>query len=161
MFAQKNSRFVRKMLDYLFQRALAPVFAIAVRCAAVNFAALALPPLRPPRRPRLTAAASFPSNDGSGSRSSTSPLAISIINLASWAGSRGRFKRFSGMVRICAKIRQVSRGFELRQFKRAHYRIDTSVSTAPNLPRAVSQPFCRIRGPSRRRGLGSHCSTGD
>jgi hypothetical protein len=57
----------------------------------------------------------------SGSRSSTSPLAISIISLASWAGSRGRLRRFSGMVRLCAKIHPVSRGSQLRQSKRAHY----------------------------------------
>jgi hypothetical protein len=54
------------------------------------------------------------------SKNVSSPLAISIINLASWAGSRGRLSRFSGMVRLCAKIRPVSRSF-LRQFKRAHY----------------------------------------
>jgi hypothetical protein len=117
---------------YLFQRALAAFFATAVRCSAVMLSALALPPFRPPRRPRLTAAASFPSNDGSGSRSSTSPLAISIMSLASWAGSRGRFfKRFSSMIRICAKIRPVSRGFELRQFKRAHYPATSSFPAAP------------------------------
>jgi hypothetical protein len=43
--------------------------------------------------------------------------------LASLAGSRGRFKRFSGIVRLWAKIRPVSKGFELRQLKRAHYPI--------------------------------------
>src|SRR3984893_15356886 len=79
------------MPAYLFQLALAAFRAISARRSGVIFAALALPPLRPPRRPRLTAAVSFPSNGGSGSRSSTSPLAISIISLASWAGSWGRF----------------------------------------------------------------------
>lgn len=39
------------------------------------------------------AAGSLPCSSGVGSRSSTSPLAISIISLASWAGSRGRFGR--------------------------------------------------------------------
>ncbi len=57
----------------------------------------ALPPLRPPRRPNETAAGSLPSSEGASSRSSTSPLAISIISLVSWAGSRGRL-RWSAIV---------------------------------------------------------------
>ena len=45
----------------------------------------------------------------SGSRSSTSPLAISIMSLASWARSRGRLSRFAG---IGATMRQVSTRFQ-------------------------------------------------
>jgi len=53
------------------------------------------------------------------SRSSTSPLAMSIMSLASWAGSRGRLGRFSGMMRVCRERRPVSRA---ALFKGAHYR---------------------------------------
>ena len=51
----------------------------------------ALPPMRPPRRPRLTAAGSLPCSSGVGSRSSTSPVAMSTMAFASWLASRGRF----------------------------------------------------------------------
>jgi hypothetical protein len=42
-------------------------------------------------RPKATAAGSFPCSSAVGSRSSTSPVAISTMSLANWAGSRGRF----------------------------------------------------------------------
>src|SRR5262249_12284253 len=45
--------------DCFFSRAhlaRAAFLALAVRCACVSLAALALPPLRPPRRPKATAA---------------------------------------------------------------------------------------------------------
>jgi hypothetical protein len=35
--------------------------------------------------------------------------------------ARGRLRRFSGMVRLCAKIPPVSSGLQLRQLKRVHY----------------------------------------
>jgi hypothetical protein len=41
------------------QRAAAAFLAMAVRRIGVSFAALALPPLRPPSRPRVTAAGFF------------------------------------------------------------------------------------------------------
>lgn len=40
----------------LLQRALAAFLALSARCSAVNFFALASPPLRPPRRPSAAAA---------------------------------------------------------------------------------------------------------
>jgi hypothetical protein len=62
---------------------------LAVRGA--SFKARALPPLGSPILPRATRLARFPCSSGVGSRSSSSPLAMSIMNLASWAGSREAF----------------------------------------------------------------------
>jgi hypothetical protein len=53
------------------------------RCSGLRLSALALPPFRPPVRPRC--ATFLPGL----TVSSTSPVAISTIILASWAGSRG------------------------------------------------------------------------
>jgi hypothetical protein len=45
----------------------------------------------PPFFPNSTAAGSLPCSSGVGSRSGVSPVAISMIRLASWLGSRGAF----------------------------------------------------------------------
>ena len=45
----------------------------------------------PPRRPSATAAGSFPCSSGVGGRSSTSPDTMSVMRLAHWFRSRGRF----------------------------------------------------------------------
>jgi hypothetical protein len=45
-----------------------------------------------------------------GAVAATSPLAMSIMSLASWAGSRGRLGRFSGMVRVCREGGRDARG---------------------------------------------------
>jgi len=58
------------------------------RSSAVMLSARAFPPFRPPLRPRAMA---FPRSSGVGSRSSTWPVRISTISLASWFVSRGRF----------------------------------------------------------------------
>jgi hypothetical protein len=78
--------------------------ASAVRSLGAILADLAFPPLRPPRLPRLTAAGSFPCSSGVGSRSSTSPVAISTISLASWAGSRGRLGLFVILLSLFSAI---------------------------------------------------------
>src|ERR1700730_2576136 len=84
------------MLSGLFRRPRNLIFLPpSAGCLFSNFRALLwryrLSRLRPPACPCLTATAFFPCSSGVGSRSSTSPLAISIISLASLAGSRGRF----------------------------------------------------------------------
>src|SRR6266496_2516539 len=56
---------------YLFQRALAALRAIAMRCFSDSLVARAFPPLRPPRRPRATAAGFL---DASFAGFSDSPL---------------------------------------------------------------------------------------
>lgn len=48
--------------------------------------------LRPPRRPKATAAGSLPCSSGVGGLSSTCPEAMSIIILHDWLGSRGRLR---------------------------------------------------------------------
>jgi len=45
----------------------------------------------PPFLPNATAAGSFPCSSGVGSRSGFCPVAMSMIDLASWLGSRGAF----------------------------------------------------------------------
>lgn len=71
----------------------AAFFATARRFAGDIAAARAAPPSRPPRRPRATASASFPA---SGSISVVVLVVRSVIILASWFGSRGRFGRVIG-----------------------------------------------------------------
>jgi hypothetical protein len=68
----------------LVHLALAAFAAIFERRDGDNLSALALPPFLP----RATAAGSLPCSSGVGSRSSTSPLAISIMSLASWPVAR-------------------------------------------------------------------------
>lgn len=63
-----------------FQRAAAAFRADSLRCSAVSFAARALPPLSPPRRPSATAAGSFPS-------SGTNLGASSVASSTSWRAS--------------------------------------------------------------------------
>lgn len=60
------------------------------RCLAVILTALAFPPLRPPFRPRATAAGSLPS---SSTVSGSSPVAMAMIFFASLDGSRGMRER--------------------------------------------------------------------
>jgi hypothetical protein len=57
----KQTREVRFGVRYFFppQRFKAPFRAISRRCSGVNLAARALPPLRPPKRPKATAAGFF------------------------------------------------------------------------------------------------------
>jgi hypothetical protein len=61
------------------------------RCSEAGFKVRTLPPLGSPILPRATRLARFPCSSGVGSRSSSSPLAMSIMSLASWAGSREAF----------------------------------------------------------------------
>src|SRR5436190_1403870 len=89
-----------------FQRATAAFLAASERCVAVNFADLALPPLRPPRRPSSTAAGSRPFSI----LSSTWPVAISTISLPSWIGSRGRLSRLVAMLPIWHRRRSDGTG---------------------------------------------------
>src|SRR5687768_17379522 len=70
-----------------FQRAAAAFLAISARRFLDRDAARALPPFSPPFRPSATAAGSFPS---SVLGSSTAPVAMSVMNLASWLASLGR-----------------------------------------------------------------------
>jgi|SRR5260370_11653829 len=76
-----------------FHRAVAAVLAISERCSGVKAFARAGPPFEPALCARTCFAV--------GGRSSTSPLAISIINLASWAGSRGRLGCFMAATEKC------------------------------------------------------------
>ncbi len=69
------------------QRVFAAFLAMDERRAAVNDAALALPPFTPPSRPSATAAGFLPSGSAdTGVRSTVR----STMNLASWLASRGR-----------------------------------------------------------------------
>jgi hypothetical protein len=52
------------------------------RCSGASFKARALPPLGPLILPRATRLARFPCSSGVGYRSSTSPLAMSIMSVA-------------------------------------------------------------------------------
>jgi len=65
--------------------------AISLRRSALRTFARAWPPFRPPPLPRSIARGSRLSS----TRSSISPVAISTMSFASWAGSRGRLRRFS------------------------------------------------------------------
>ena len=76
-----------------FQRAVAASLAISARWSAVSLVARDAAPFRPPERPRVTAAGSFPSSN----ESTTRPVAMSPTNLASWIGSRGRGSRLVAM----------------------------------------------------------------
>lgn len=82
------------------QRALAAFFAISLRRAGESASARALPPLRPPRRPRLTAAGSFSRSGFSGA---ASPVTRFRIENAVSFGSAGPgfFLERSGMRRGC------------------------------------------------------------
>src|SRR5258707_15848173 len=71
------------VLAYFDQRVAAALRAIVLRSAGESLAALALPPLRPPSRPRATAAG-FRLSSADGLASVNSPVAISTISLASW-----------------------------------------------------------------------------
>jgi hypothetical protein len=73
-----------------FQRADAAILAISARCSGVSLALRAAAPFGPPTRPRATAAGDLPSS----TRSSTCPVAMSPMSLASAMGSRGRLRRF-------------------------------------------------------------------
>jgi hypothetical protein len=77
-------------------RFVAAFFAISLRCSGVSFAALALPPTSPPRRPSDTAAGSRVS-PASGLRS---PIASSTMSLASCARSSLRFLDRSGIAEV-------------------------------------------------------------
>jgi len=68
---------------------MAAFLAISRRFRGDSFAALALPPRRPPLRPALAArvSGSFPFGESFGD----APVAISTISFPSWAKSRGRF----------------------------------------------------------------------
>jgi hypothetical protein len=82
------------VLAYFDQRLAAALRAIVLRSAGESLAALALPPLRPPSRPRATAAG-FRLSSADGLASVNSPVAISTISLASWFGSLGRLGFFA------------------------------------------------------------------
>lgn len=79
-------------MGYLPQRALAAFLADSLRCSGVSLLALALPPFRPPKRPRATAAACLSTED-SGVASFTSdsdcPVAswttLKAVTLKSWS----------------------------------------------------------------------------
>jgi hypothetical protein len=71
---------------FVSHRFLAARDAISLRRLGVIDLARAAPPFRP-----SAAAGSFPCSSGVGSRSSTSPLAISTKSLAAWLKSLGRF----------------------------------------------------------------------
>jgi hypothetical protein len=77
-----------------FHLARAPILAIAALCFALIFSALALPPFNPPFLPSATAAGFFPSYVIGNS---ISPVAISVMNFASWFVSRGRLLERLGM----------------------------------------------------------------
>jgi hypothetical protein len=59
----------------------------------VSFAARAFPPFAPPSFPSATAAGFFSGPFGAGS-GAASPVAMSVMSLASWFGSRGMLERF-------------------------------------------------------------------
>ena len=73
------------------QRAFAPFRAISLRCSGVSFSARALPPFSPP-----ALANSF--TGGASTSASTSPVATSTMNLASWLVSRGRLGRVMPLI---------------------------------------------------------------
>ena len=77
------------------QRARAALRAASRRSMVVIFAALAGPPFKPPRRPKDTAAGSFPAF---GSGSSIWPVAMSTIIFARAFTSVGRLRERSGIV---------------------------------------------------------------
>src|SRR3954470_4240843 len=54
----------------------------------------------PPFLPIATAAGSLPCSSGVGSRSGFSPVAMSMIDLASWLGSLGRFGALGILFRL-------------------------------------------------------------
>jgi hypothetical protein len=73
---------------FFFQRAAAATRAMFARAAGERDFARALPPLMPPRRPKLTAAGSLPCSSAVKPRSSISPTEMSTIIFPSWLGSR-------------------------------------------------------------------------
>lgn len=83
---------------FIPHRFAAAARAISARRSGVKAFARARPPFKPPSRPIITAATSRPSSVIN--RSVCSPVAISVINLASWFGSRGRGIRFESAMRL-------------------------------------------------------------
>lgn len=77
---------------YFFQRAAAAFLAIWARLAGLRLAALALPPLRPPRRPKATAAGFLPGSSVAARRMSA---AISLKS--------GLLERFGIVSRPCQR----------------------------------------------------------
>ena len=97
------------MRDHVFglaQRAAAAFRAMALRCSGVSLAARALPPLRPPRRPRATAAGFF--SCLSGEAGGAFPVASSTMLFASKFKSRG-LCGLSSMQGILERSSRVSR----------------------------------------------------
>jgi hypothetical protein len=91
--------------NYRFQRAAAAFFPISLFRASLSFRARASPPFRP----MAAAAGSFPCSSGVGGRSSTCPVAISI--LAAWLKSRGRLRWSAGMIPICGETAESATPF--------------------------------------------------
>ena len=87
--------------DFFPHRAFAAFAAIADRLRDPRAAALATPPLSPPRRPSATAWGFLVGSTGlsaSGLNFGACPVDSSITWYASWLGSRGRFFERSGMM---------------------------------------------------------------
>lgn len=86
-----------------FHRALAALAAIWDRFRGLSMAALAAPPLRPPRRPRATAWGFLVGSTGFSSLGlnlGAWPVDSSMIWYASWFGSLGRFFDRSGIPQV-------------------------------------------------------------
>ncbi len=129
---------LRSYVDF-FQRVCAANFAISVRCAGLSFKARALPPFGPPALPRATALAFFPCSSGVGSRSSTSPVAISTRSLPSWIGSRGRFRRRSAIRgRLHEEEIMIARAIPFEQLPTAKSTIEHPLFTTRRVPPLVT-----------------------
>jgi hypothetical protein len=102
---------------FLLHLALAAACAMELRCSGLRFAALAVPPLRPPLRPRATAWGFFRGLRVLGC--SFSPVAVSTTRRALANESESLLERF-GMIEPDSHTQTgKSRGLKL---KLAHYR---------------------------------------
>jgi hypothetical protein len=84
--------------DFLPHRAFAAFAAIWDRFLGVRAAALDIPPLRPPNRPKATAWGFLAGSGASGSYLGACPVDSSMTWYASTLGSLERFFERSGMV---------------------------------------------------------------
>jgi hypothetical protein len=134
------------------ERLSAAFLAISNRFSAVMLSARAFPPFLP----NATAAGSLPCSSGVGSRSGFCPVAISIIDLASWLGSLGRLGWFVIGSTLCFAVQSGSFGvrgfFGVRYFHNGLFAIFANPHDMPVLDssRDVAFPFHPVNMLPRR-----------
>src|ERR1035437_4337549 len=143
---------------YVFfsQRALAALAAIWERFCGASFAALAAPPLSPPRRPSATACGFFDGSTGfssvPGSYFGASPMDSRNIWWASAFGSRGRLLERSDMADSTLRRHGLRCQDEIKKFwfKLTHYHFKEA-----SLSMTLLRPPPSLRTPPEANAVGS------